>query len=78
MQLVEYENLARSQHYSYLRDNFKHSAESTRKKINKVYALVINNNILDITEDGVGERCHDVSEGYQILLLVYKLIYFET
>ena len=67
MQLVDYENLARSQNYSYLRDNYKHSAESMRKKLNKIYALVINNNILDIAEDGVGERCHVVLEGYQIL-----------
>ena len=67
MQLVEDENLARSQHHPYIRDNFKHLAESMRKKLNKIYALVINNNILDIAEDGVGERCHVVSEGYQIL-----------
>ena len=67
MQLIEYENLARSEHYSYLSDNFKNSATDIRKKLNRIYASVMNNNILDIVEDGVADRYHDVSEGCQIL-----------
>ena len=70
MQLIEYENFAKSEHYSYMRDNFKHLARDMRKKLHKIYAFVINNNILDISEVGVADRYHDVSEGYQILFPV--------
>lgn len=59
MEFLQYENVANNADCAITKANFRNIAEETKKKLNKVYALVLNHDVFENFND-------NVSEGYQI------------
>ena len=59
MEFLQYENVANNADCAITKANFRNIAEESKKKLNKIYALIINQDVFESFNN-------HVSEGYQI------------
>ena len=63
MEFVQYTNWSNNKDYAFSKANFEKLADEAKKKVNKIYALVMNQNVFGLLED-------EVFEGYHFRLLI--------
>ena len=59
MEFLECKSLANNKDYSFSKANFEKVADEAKKKLNKIYALVMKKEVFGVFKD-------DIFEGYQL------------